>query len=267
TECDGHQSGSRRVRPGASSEIYDAIGRKGTDGQVVIAGPAEAAQVGATSYHFDEKPGPEFRVGRKDAGRGRVNGFSRFQSRLPHGSWTSILRTESQQRATACVARLVERRNVEPALRGQAIQEVAAAGGLKVGTFESRNEYLAFACCNHVSKRRKRFRVDESHSPADDNERMARSSLRCVSGNSRQAQQGQDVDVVPLERNRKSDHVEVACWRLRFERQKRSPCGKQFRQLLFRRKKNTLADDVVVGVQEAINRLKSQIRHSHPIRV
>jgi hypothetical protein len=46
------------MRARARGELQDAIGRKRADRQVVVAGPAEAAQVRAAADDFDEEPRP-----------------------------------------------------------------------------------------------------------------------------------------------------------------------------------------------------------------
>ena len=44
-------------------------------------------------------------------------------------------------------------------------------------------------------------------------------------------------------------------------------CREEFRQLLLRRQEKALADDVVEGVEEAIDRLEPEVRHPDPVGV
>ena len=59
---DGRRARSTRARRGSSGprglgELEDAIGRKRADGQVVVAGPAEAAEIRAPAHDFDRGSG------------------------------------------------------------------------------------------------------------------------------------------------------------------------------------------------------------------
>src|SRR5204862_3815776 len=75
------------------------------------------------------------------------------------------------------------------------------------------------------------------------------------------------VDVVPLEGHGKRDDVELADRRLRLECQERRFRGGEPGQLLLRRQEETLADDVVLAVEEAVDRLETEVRHPDPIGV
>ena len=55
--------------------------------------------------------------------------------------------------------------------------------------------------------------------------------------------------------------------RLRLERDQRRPRRELLLQLLFRRKEEALAHDVVVRVEQLIHGLKAEIRHPDPVRV
>jgi hypothetical protein len=73
------------VAAGVSGQLQNAIGRKRAHRQVVVAGPAEAAQVRASAHHLDEESRTELGVGREDA-RGRwIDGFGRLQRGLANG--------------------------------------------------------------------------------------------------------------------------------------------------------------------------------------
>src|SRR5919108_2559451 len=57
------------MRTRRAREVQDAIGGKRADGQIVVPGPAEPAEIRASADHFDEEARSELRVGRKDDGR------------------------------------------------------------------------------------------------------------------------------------------------------------------------------------------------------
>ena len=82
-----------------------------------------------------------------------------------------------------------------------------------------------------------------------------------------QPQHRQDVGVVPLERHREGDDVEVTDEGLRLERHHRGSRGKLLFQLLFRGKKKALAHDVVVRVEQLIHGLEAEVRHPHVVGV
>ena len=92
-------------------------------------------------------------------------------------------------------------------------------------------------------------------------------ALGGVARNAGEPQQRQHVDVVPLEGHRERDDVEVADRRLRFERQQRRLRRRQLGQLLLRRQEEPLADDVVLGVEQAVDRLEAEVRHPDPVGV
>jgi len=52
---------------------------------------------------------------------------------------------------------------------------------------------------------------------------------------------------------------------LGLERDERRPAGQQLGNLLLRREKHTLADDIVAIVEQAVNRLKPEVRHPNPV--
>ena len=114
---------------------------------------------------------------------------------------------------------------------------------------------------------RQRLRVDERDGAANHDERIAGGAIGRAHRHAGEPEHRQDVRVVPLERDRERDDVEVARQRLRLERHQRRLRRELFLQLLFRRKKDALAHDVVVRVEELINRLKAEIRHPNPVRV
>jgi len=54
------------MRARLAGELENAVGRERADGQVVVAGPAEAAQVGAPADDFNQEPRAELGIGRED---------------------------------------------------------------------------------------------------------------------------------------------------------------------------------------------------------
>ena len=94
-----------------------------------------------------------------------------------------------------------------------------------------------------------------------------RGAIRGEPGNAGQPQQRQHVRVVPLERYRERDHVEVADRRLRLERHERRARRKLRRELGLGRQEHPFANDVVFSVEEFVDGLEAQIRHPHEVRV
>ena len=75
---DRHEAdAARRAARAGFGQLEDAVGRKGAHGQVVVAGPAEAAQVRAAAHDLDEEARAELGVGREDAGRRRIDRVGR----------------------------------------------------------------------------------------------------------------------------------------------------------------------------------------------
>ena len=123
---------------------------------------------------------------------------------------------------SAVVAHVVERRNVEPALGGEPAQQVAAIGRprgcavISAGTSTSPSP-AAMTSANSASG--SGFtNVTAPPMTTSGSCRVRASRARRHPG---QPQHRDDVRVVPLERDRERDHVEVADGRLRFERQQR----------------------------------------------
>src|SRR5207248_1873872 len=107
--------------PRLLGELKDAVGWKRADRQVVVAGPAEAAKIGAAAHDFDEEPRSELGVGREDACCGRVNGLGGLERGLPHRYGRTVLAGRRRvdvtaHRAVGGVLRLVERWDIETAL-------------------------------------------------------------------------------------------------------------------------------------------------------
>ena len=249
-------------------ELQNPVGRKRADRQVVVAGPAKAAQVRAASHHLDEKARSEFGVGRENAGRRRIDGFGGLERGLPHRDRRVRypVTSDSPERAVGRVLRLIERRNVKTAFGGQQAQEVAAVGGLKERAPQRRHQHFALAGGDHVGEQRQRLGIDEGHGAADDDQRMPGRALRGVARHAGQAKQREHVDVVPFERHGEGNGVEFVDHRLRFERHERRLARHQLRQLLLGRQEHALADNVLLVVEQAVHGLEPQVRHPDPVR-
>ena len=173
-ERNGDQADAARVRPRLARELQDAVGGECTNGQIVVARPAEPAEVCASADDFDQKARSEFRVGSEDAGCRRIDGVGHLQRRLPHcrGRIDTLAHRESGQRSIVGVARFVEGWNVEAAFRGEEVQQVLAIDGSRNRTAKAGHEDFALAGGNHVGEQGERFRIDEGHGAADDDQRM-----------------------------------------------------------------------------------------------
>ena len=268
-EGDRHQAGLFCVRASLARALEDAIGRKSANRQVVIAGPAEAAEIGTATDDLDEEARPELCVGREDAGAGRVECLRRGDGGFSHRGRRAgaFLWNESIDRAVCSVFDVVKRRDVEPAPLRERLQQLAPSALFAERAHQPRHQLFTFACRDHVGEHGQRLRVDERDGPAYHDQRIAGGSVGRSHLHTRKAEHRQDVRVIPFERDRERDDVEVARQRLRLERHQRRPGGQLLFQLLFRRKKDALAHDVVVRVEELINRLKAEIRHPNPVRV
>ena len=151
---------------------------------------------------------------------------------------------------------------------GQLPQQVGAiAGSAEDARAQRRHEDLAFARRDGVGERCQRLRIHEGHRAADDDQGMAGGALGGPARNAGEAQQREHVDIVPLERHRERHDVEVADRRLRFERHERRLGREQLLQLLFGRQEHPLAHDVIFGVEEPVDRLEPEVRHSDPVGV
>jgi hypothetical protein len=146
-------------------------------------------------------------------------------------------------------------------------QQLAASWLLPIRLEQSRDEHFAFACRDDIGKRGQRFGIHERDGASDDDKRIASGPICRPHRNTRKAQHRQDVGVVPLERDRERDDVEVANQRLRLERHHGRFRSELFFELLFRRQEKPFAHDVVVRVEKLINRLEAEIRHPNVVGV
>src|SRR5207244_6864028 len=139
--------------------------------KVVIARPAEPAQVRAAANHFHQKARTEFRVGSEDLRARRFDRGGRGQRRFPD-CWRrtgSFARHESIDGPVRTVRDIVEAWNIKPALRSQQGQQIAPAATLPKRVDELWNKILALAGRDDVGKWGKRLRVHErDRAPAHD---------------------------------------------------------------------------------------------------
>ena len=173
----------------------------------------------------------------------------------------------ARKRSIGRVLGLVEAGNVKAALGGEPPQQVVAIGRLPERALEGGDQRFALSGRDHVGKRRERLGIDERHRPADDDQRVASVALDRASRNAGEAQEGENVHVVPFEGDRKREHIEVDNRGLRLQRDERRPGSEKSRELLFWRQEDPLAHDVVVRVEQPVDRLETQIRHTDPVRV
>ena len=83
-ERDRHEAGAVRVLPRRGRQLEDPIGRERANRQVVVAGPAEPAQVRAAADDLDEEARAELRVGREDRRGRRIEAIGALHRRLLH---------------------------------------------------------------------------------------------------------------------------------------------------------------------------------------
>ena len=268
-ERNGHEAGVLCVRARLAGPLKNAVGRKSPNRQVVVAGPAEAAEIGAAADDFDEEARPELCVGRENPGAGRIERLCRGHGSFAHRGRCAggFLGHETIDRAIRLVFDVVERRDVEASLLRERLQQIAPPSVFSKRAQQRRNQLLSFACRNHVGEHREGFRVDEGDRAADDDERVAGSAIRRSYLQAGETEHRQNVRVVPFERHGERDDVEVARKRLRLERHQRRLRRELFLQLLLGRKKESLAHGIVVRVEQLIDRLKAEIRHPDPVRV
>ena len=257
------------VRPRLLGELKDPILRKRAHRKVVVAGPAEPAQVGAPAHDLDQKSRAEFGIRRENHRRRRVHRVGRLQRRLLHDRRraSALPRHKGRNGSVLRIPHVVEGRNVEAAFGRQQTQEIGAIRGGVERPQKRRNQHLAFARRNGIGEQRERLRIHEGHGAANHDERIANRARLRPRPQSRQAHQRQDVRVVPLEGHRESQHVEVGDRGLRFDGQERR-AGRELRgELRLGRQKHPLADDVGFGIEQLVDRLKAQVRHPDEIGI
>ena len=246
-ERDGHEPDAVGVHARGLGELENAVGRKRADGQVVVAGPAEAAQVRAAADDFDEEARSELGVGREDAGRRRVERVGVLTAALCTGNGASApLGSPITMPASVPGARIAARRTTARKSRARARGSAGGRGRSRGLPHETRSRtgtrISPSPAAITSANRRERFGIHERHRAADHDQRMARRAFGGVARNAGQAEQRQHVHVVPLEGDGERDDVEVADRRLRFEGQQRRVRGEQLGELLLGRQKHALAD-------------------------
>ena len=238
-------------------------------GQVVVPGPAEPAQVRAPAHDFHEQPRAEFGVGGEDHRRWRVGAGRRGQRGLAHrqGDAGPRRRLEGLDGAAFAVPHVHERRHVEPAFTGERSEQPVPVGCGADLAHERGHQHLALAGRHHVGERRERFGVDEGHRPADDDQRVAGAPLRGVERQPGQAQEADEVGVVPFERDREREHVEVPHRRAGLHGCQGTRALERRRQLAPPGQEHALAHDVVQAVEQPVDGLEAQVGHPDPIGV
>jgi hypothetical protein len=196
-------------------------------------------------------------------GARRVECFGRWHGRLFHRGRRpcAVLRNKPIDGPVAVVLHVVKRRNVKAALLRQRLEQSRTAALFEQRADEPWNQLLALARGDDVGEKRQRLGIDKRDGAANDDQRIARRAAGGANRHPRKAQHCKDVGVIPLERDREGDDVEIAGERLRLERNQRRLRRELLLQLLFRREKHPLAHDGVVRVEELVNRLEAEIRH------
>ncbi len=250
-------------------QLEDAIGRERPHRQVVVAGPAEPAQVGAAADHFDQEARAELGVGREQRRVRWIEPLGALDRGLAHDRRRAAAgqRIHRHEAPGVVVARRVERRDVEARLAGQPAQHVAARPAAADGLDQVGDERLAFARRDQIGEEGQRLGVDEGHGAADYDQRVFLRSLLGVDRQPGPPQQRDDVGVVPLERDRERHHVEVGDGRLRFERDEPGATRLELGQGRLRRQEEPLADDVVEIVEQPVDGLEAEVRHPDVVAV
>jgi hypothetical protein len=183
--------------------------------------------------------------------------------------------------AGAPVPALASKRSIDPTrdsarrrttARSSRAPAPAAAAGRRDPTplerrEQRRDQRLAFAGGDHVGKERKRLRVHERHRAADHHQRIVVRALVGAQGDAGEPQDRQDVRVVPLERHREGENVEVADERLRFDRHERRARLLEGGHFALGRQEGPLAHDPVLGVEQTVDRLEAEVGHADEVGV
>jgi len=176
---DRHQA-TRDARTATLPPVADTVGGKGPHGQVVVACPAEPAQVSTAANHLDEETRAELGVGREDAGRRWIDGPGCLERRLlnrRHRGGT--LCRHEPSRCRRLVPHIVERRARRSFAPGRAPEQPSRGrfawlnARSSAGTRTSPSP-MAITSANG----RKRLGIEERHAAADDNERITIAAFR-----------------------------------------------------------------------------------------
>ncbi len=268
-ERDRHQPGAGGVRPRRGGKLEDAIGGERPDRQIVVSGPAEPAQVGASAHDLDEEPRSELGVGREDAGVRRVEVIGALDRRLPDGSRRTGagLRLHRGEAPVFGVLHVVERGDVEPRPSRERGEDIEAGAGRLERAHEIRDQRFAFTGGDDVGERRERFGVHEGDRTADDDQGMPSRPLAGIVRQSGQAQHRHDVRIVPLERHRERQDIELVERRLRFDRDEARPARQHVLRLGLRRQEHPLAHHLVEVVEQPVHRLEAEVGHPDVVGV
>ena len=184
----------------------NAVGRKSPNRQVVVAGPAEAAEIGAAADDLDEEARPELCIGRENPGAGRIERLCRGHGSFPHRGRCAggFLGHETLDRAIRLVFDVVERRDVEASLLRERLQQIAPPSVFSERAQQRGNQLLSFAGRNHVGEHREGFRVDEGDRAADDDERVAGGAIRPIAPARRPAGASSECSCSPIRTTRRT---------------------------------------------------------------
>ena len=201
TQRDRDEPDAAGVPPRVGGQLEDPIGRKRSDGQVVVARPAEPTEVCAPADDLHEEAGAELGVWREDTRRRWIECVGGLDRGLPHGN--ARLHAGRHGKAAGCAVgsplRRVEGRDVHACLSRQPPEEIGPVRRRSKGLLERWHEHLTLTGRDHIGKRSQRLGVHERDGASDHHEGMMSAPFRGIPRESGKTQEREDVDVVPLE--------------------------------------------------------------------
>jgi hypothetical protein len=263
------QAHTRRVGTGALGECHDALVGEGAHGKIVVACPAEPAEIGASTNHLDEEARAELGV-RGEDGRGWwVHSLGRLECRFLDHRRSTCARPghEGLDPVLGVVADVVKGGHIEPSLAHEAAQKVVSIRCLGKRLHERWHQRFAFPGRDHVGKGRERFGIDEGDGPPNHHERVVMCAGLGARRHASEPEEREHVRVVPFKRDRERKDVEVANRRLRLEGEQRRPGGELLSEFTLGRQEDALADDRVFGVEQLVHRLEAKVRHADEVRI
>ena len=268
-ERDRHQTDTCGVRSSGLGERQDPLGRERSDWEVVVAGPAEATEVGTAAHHLHEQARSEFGIGREHDGRRRLDEFRRPESRLSHRHRRHgrIVGNEPGHSAVVFVPDVDHRRHVHAGSAGQVAEQRLSLGVRTDRLDKGGDQHLALAGAYHVDERRQRFGIEEGDRPAEHHERMPPRALGRTQRHAREPEHRQDIGVVPLERDGEREDVHVEDGGLRFQREQTPSRADGFLEFLLGWQEHTFARHVGFRIEQAVHRLETQVGHANEVRI
>ena len=205
---------------------------------------AEAAAASAALADLQQRHVPVLGVRRLHGGD-RAEGVHVAQPPLGDHGGRPAARGDVDEGAVLRVADVVALGDVDTRERRQQVEEARPVAILRaIGGDQLADQLLALADDDEVHERRDGLGIGEGAHAAHQHERILRAPLADPKGDAGEIQDPQDVDVVPLIRDREADHVEVAERPLGLQRERRRPGPGQLGHLGGVGKKDALADDV-----------------------